>query len=482
MVLASDPRLPPRLNQQHSTRRHQRRGRRINRSRLELNPDAHPLAQSTTNDRTAPSPKISAPRLPPGDLFRRLRHTSSSDALRPYHLPSHHVRSRGRVRQRRATLAARPSVDLPQRRRLNGPSSPAGAVRVHDQRGKPIGVALWSPRPRSRCAWSIATPTPTLDAHGGASASAHAIARREPLATRRERVPPRARRRRRMPIAHLRSLRPMARRAADERRPRSVSRRDRRRARRARATRRHSRAQRRPACARRNGCRSASSCCAATCPTRSKSTSTACGSSPRRGAARRPARSSTSARIAYSIGERARGRALDCFSYHGSFALHLARRAESRRRARRLRATRSRAPRRTARATASRTSSSSRRTRSTICASEQTAGERFDTIVLDPPAFAKNTRRRLPAAIRGYKDINLRAMRICSRRADCCSPRAAASISRSRSFSRCSHDAAADSGRRLALRAITGQPLDHPEVLTIPETGYLKGALLEALD
>jgi 23S rRNA (cytosine1962-C5)-methyltransferase len=42
--------------------------------------------------------------------------------------------------------------------------------------------------------------------------------------------------------------------------------------------------------------------------------------------------------------------------------------------------------------------------------------------------------------------------------------------------------AAADSVRRLALRAVTGQPLDHPEVLTIPETGYLKGALIEALD
>ena len=41
-------------------------------------------------------------------------------------------------------------------------------------------------------------------------------------------------------------------------------------------------------------------------------------------------------------------------------------------------------------------------------------------------------------------------------------------------------EAAADSGRRIILRAITGQPSDHPEVLTIPETGYLKGALLEA--
>ena len=43
-------------------------------------------------------------------------------------------------------------------------------------------------------------------------------------------------------------------------------------------------------------------------------------------------------------------------------------------------------------------------------------------------------------------------------------------------------DAAADSGRRIAIRALTGQPLDHPEVLTIPETGYIKGALLEVMD
>jgi 23S rRNA (cytosine1962-C5)-methyltransferase len=40
-------------------------------------------------------------------------------------------------------------------------------------------------------------------------------------------------------------------------------------------------------------------------------------------------------------------------------------------------------------------------------------------------------------------------------------------------------EAAADSQRPMILRALTGQPLDHPEVLTIPETGYLKGLLLE---
>ena len=44
------------------------------------------------------------------------------------------------------------------------------------------------------------------------------------------------------------------------------------------------------------------------------------------------------------------------------------------------------------------------------------------------------------------------------------------------------HDAAADSGRRVPIRALTGQQLDHTEVLSIPETGYIKGALLEVMD
>jgi 23S rRNA (cytosine1962-C5)-methyltransferase len=43
-------------------------------------------------------------------------------------------------------------------------------------------------------------------------------------------------------------------------------------------------------------------------------------------------------------------------------------------------------------------------------------------------------------------------------------------------------DAAADSGRRLALRRVLGQAADHPELLTVPETGYLKGALVEAIE
>ncbi|HEY4306384.1 MAG TPA: class I SAM-dependent rRNA methyltransferase [Gemmatimonadaceae bacterium] len=179
------------------------------------------------------------------------------------------------------------------------------------------------------------------------------------------------------------------------------------------------------------------------------------------------------------IGERARGRALDCFSYHGSFALHLARRAES--------------------VVAVDVSADALARAADNCArngitnvelveadtfeylrERQSAGERFDTIVLDPPAFAKN-KPALTAAIRGYKDINLRAMRILAPGGLLFTASCSFHLTKPL-FLEMLHDAAADSGRRLAIREITGQPLDHPEVLTIPETGYLKGALIEALD
>jgi 23S rRNA (cytosine1962-C5)-methyltransferase len=108
------------------------------------------------------------------------------------------------------------------------------------------------------------------------------------------------------------------------------------------------------------------------------------------------------------------------------------------------------------------------------------AGDRFDTIVLDPPAFAKN-KASLPAAIRGYKDINLRAMRVLAPGGILFTASCSFHLTKPL-FLEMLHDAAADSGRRMVLRTITGQPLDHPEVVTIPETGYLKGALLEAAD
>jgi 23S rRNA (cytosine1962-C5)-methyltransferase len=179
------------------------------------------------------------------------------------------------------------------------------------------------------------------------------------------------------------------------------------------------------------------------------------------------------------IGELARGRALDCFSYHGSFALHLARRAET--------------------VIALDVSAEALRRAGENCArngitnvelveadtfdylrEQEKGGARFDTIVLDPPAFAK-TRPSLPAAIRGYKDINLRAMRLLAPGGLLFTASCSFHLTKPL-FLEMLQAAAADSGRRLALRAVTGQPLDHPEVLTIPETGYLKGALIEALD
>jgi 23S rRNA (cytosine1962-C5)-methyltransferase len=179
------------------------------------------------------------------------------------------------------------------------------------------------------------------------------------------------------------------------------------------------------------------------------------------------------------IGAQARGRALDCFSYHGSFALHLARRAD------RVIALDASAPAlERARENAALNGLSNiellEANAFDFLKERETAGDRFETIVLDPPAFAK-TRASLPAAVRGYKEINLRAMRLLSTGGLLFTASCSFHLSKPL-FLEMLHDAAADSGRRIALREVRGQPLDHPEVLTIPETGYIKGALLEALD
>jgi 23S rRNA (cytosine1962-C5)-methyltransferase len=179
------------------------------------------------------------------------------------------------------------------------------------------------------------------------------------------------------------------------------------------------------------------------------------------------------------VGRIAAGTALDCFSYHGSFALHLARRART-----------VTALDASAHALA-RAEENFRRngfTNGTFV--EANAFEylkarerervRFDTIVLDPPAFAK-TRPSLPAALRGYKEINLRAMRLLTPGGLLFTASCSYHLTKPL-FLEMLEAAAADSGRRVLLRELRGQPLDHPEILTIPETGYIKGALLEALD
>lgn len=179
------------------------------------------------------------------------------------------------------------------------------------------------------------------------------------------------------------------------------------------------------------------------------------------------------------VGTAARGRALDCFSYHGSFALHLARKATH------VTALDSSGP-----ALMRAAENAARNSLDNIAFVEANAfdylrekereGVTYDTIVLDPPAFAK-TRSALPGAMRGYKDINLRALRLLAPGGMLYTASCSFHLTKPL-FLEMLQDAAADSGRRVALRAITGQPLDHPEVLSIPETGYIKGALLEVMD
>jgi len=174
----------------------------------------------------------------------------------------------------------------------------------------------------------------------------------------------------------------------------------------------------------------------------------------------------------------ARGKALDCFSYHGSFALHLARYADH------VIALDS-----SAAALARAADNARRNDLANIDCIEANAfdylreqerdGTTFDTIVLDPPAFAKN-RPSLTSALRGYHEINLRAMRLLAPGGFLYTASCSYHLTKPL-FLEMIERAAADSGRRMALRELIGQPLDHPEILTIPETGYIKGAILEAM-
>lgn len=172
------------------------------------------------------------------------------------------------------------------------------------------------------------------------------------------------------------------------------------------------------------------------------------------------------------------GRALDCFAYHGSFSLHLARRAGS---VLALDASREALDRGAANAALNRTDNIEWRVADVFEALRdfERAQKRFDAIVLDPPAFAKS-RASVPDALRGYREINLRAMRILAPGGVLVTASCSFHV-RLPQFQGMLAEAAGDSGRRIVLEQLLGQGEDHPEVLTIPETGYLKGAVVRAV-
>jgi 23S rRNA (cytosine1962-C5)-methyltransferase len=174
----------------------------------------------------------------------------------------------------------------------------------------------------------------------------------------------------------------------------------------------------------------------------------------------------------------ARGMALDCFTSTGGFALHLARACEG------VEAVdSSEQALATASANAERNVISNVRWREAdvfhLLASYAQAGKRFDTIVLDPPAFTKS-RGAVEGAARGYKEINYRALRLLNPGG------VLVTCSCSHHFSEAMlletvAEAALDAGRTLRVLERRMQAADHPVLLTVPETLYLKCVILQAL-
>jgi 23S rRNA (cytosine1962-C5)-methyltransferase len=103
--------------------------------------------------------------------------------------------------------------------------------------------------------------------------------------------------------------------------------------------------------------------------------------------------------------------------------------------------------------------------------------DRYDMIVLDPPAFCKS-KRQLPEAVRGYREINVRAMKLLERDGilfTCsCSQPVTPEI-----FVDILKQAAADSGRSFRMLELLLHPIDHPVLLQFPESLYLKCAILQ---
>ncbi len=174
----------------------------------------------------------------------------------------------------------------------------------------------------------------------------------------------------------------------------------------------------------------------------------------------------------------ARGRVLDCFTSGGGFALHLAARAEWVEAADSSQAALELAE---ASRQANRIENVEFRRADVfdLLAGYDAGGRRFSMVVLDPPAFARS-RAALEGAARGYKEINRRALKLlapggvlvtCS----CSQPLSEAM------FLEIVAQAALDAGRTVRVLERRTQARDHPILLTVPETHYLKCLILEAL-
>jgi 23S rRNA (cytosine1962-C5)-methyltransferase len=173
-----------------------------------------------------------------------------------------------------------------------------------------------------------------------------------------------------------------------------------------------------------------------------------------------------------------RGRALDCFTYQGAFALHLAREAEQVIGVD-VSATAIAQARRNAQLNEAENIEFVEANVFDLLREMEQAGERFDVINLDPPAFAKN-RAAIEGAMRGYKEINLRAMKMLTPGGTLISSTCSYHMSEE-SFLNVLAGAAADAGRCVQLIEKRTQARDHPVLISMPETYYLKCMILRVI-
>jgi 23S rRNA (cytosine1962-C5)-methyltransferase len=174
----------------------------------------------------------------------------------------------------------------------------------------------------------------------------------------------------------------------------------------------------------------------------------------------------------------ANGRVLDCFSYNGGFALYLAPRAAT-----------VEAVDISAEAVSRVAANAVRNQLSNVTAREANvfdelrrlgrAGTRFDTVVLDPPAFAKN-KASVPKAMAGYKDINLHALKLLAPGGYLVTCSCSYNIDEA-TFAQIVYEASVDARVPVAVVEKRMQARDHPVLLGVPETYYLKCLILRRL-
>jgi 23S rRNA (cytosine1962-C5)-methyltransferase len=174
----------------------------------------------------------------------------------------------------------------------------------------------------------------------------------------------------------------------------------------------------------------------------------------------------------------ARGRALDCFTSTGGFALHLAARSES------VEAVDSgeaalRVARRNAEANAISNINFREADVFDVLSAHASARRRFDLVVLDPPAFAKS-RQSLEAATRGYSEINRRALQLLEPGGILVTCSCSHHLSEA-ALLEIVAQASLDAGKKLRVLERRMQAQDHPVLLTVPETLYLKCLILEVI-